>query len=287
MGILNILLPRKKDSQRSDDRAQMSRVDYLLDVRHAHLEAPNKGYGGGNFLQLVEKQLQEGQTDLAIRNIASQVRLGFEIANLYWGQCDVERGEAYLHRTLERHQRLVDASAEFGRARPSYDGIECAKCAACLLGVEVPDLMRDETFEHCYEPWFKNALLSYCLGMQDFDPVSWQAAADAWARKRFPKYKIDEFSFYVKALTGGFGSTEMMFAAHEKLVAGRTKRKRDADLLDGYYDSELIIDYIFAAVLKRIGWQGTYRHSLPNTAMVGSAPHTTRQPDRYLRAVVA
>lgn len=285
MGLFDIFR-RKKGSQHGD-RSHMTRIDYLLDMKHMLLEAPNAAYGGGNFLQLVEKQLREGQTDQAIWNISNQVRDCFELANLYWGQGDVARAEAYLHKTLERHKRLVDACAEYALRRPSYDGIECAKCAARLLGVEVPDLMREEAFEPCYTPWFKDTLLSYCLGTQDFDPVAWQAAADAWTRRRFPKYRIDEFSFYVKALTGGFESTDAMFAAHEKLVAGRGKRNPDAGLLDGYHDNELIIDYIFAAVLDRIGWQGTYRHSWPGTDVVGSVPQTTKQPDRYLRVMAA
>lgn len=267
--------------------APVSRIDYLLDLKHMLLEAPNDAYGGGNFFHLVEKQLREGETDRAIWNISNQVRDCFEIANLYWGQGDVARAEPYMRRTLERHKRLVDACAEYGLPRPSYPGIECAKGVACLLGVEVPDLMHDEAFEHCYEPWFKDALLSYCLGTRDFDPVAWQAAADAWTGKRHPKYRLDEFAFYVKALTGGFASTDAMFAAHEKLVAGRAKRSPASGLLDGYDDNELIIDYIFAAVLERIGWQGTYRHSWPRTDIVGSAPQTTRQPDRYLRVIAA
>lgn len=286
MGLFN-LIRRKKGKSRSADRVQMSRIDYLLELRHTHLEAPNEGYDGGNFLQLVEKQLREGHTDRAIWNISSQVRECFEIANLYWGQGAVARAGPYLHQTLERHKRLVDACAEYGLPRLSYDGIECAKCAASLLGVEAPDLMRDEAFEHCYEPWFKDALLSYSLGTRDFDPVAWQAAADAWTRKRHPKYRLDEFSFYVKALTGGFESTDAMFAAHEKLVAGRAKRNPASGLLDGYDDNELIIDYIFAAVLKRIGWEGSYRHSWPHTDVVGSVPQTTRQPDNYLRVMTA
>ena len=285
MGLFDIF--RRKTRSPHDERAQMSRIDYLLDMKHTFLEAPHEAYDGGNFLQLVEKQLREGQTDQAIWNISNQVRDCFELANLYWGQGDVARAEAYLRQTLERHERLVDACGEYGLPRPSYPGIECAKCAACLLGVQVDSLMRDEAFEHCYEPWFKDALLSYCLGTQDFDPVVWQAAADAWTRKRHPKYRLDEFSFYVKALTGGFESTGAMFAAHEKLVAGRAKRNPASGLLDGYDDNELIIDYIFAAVLDRIGWQGTYRHSWPHTDVVGSVPQTTRQPDRYLRVLAA
>lgn len=288
MGLFD-LFRRKRNlsSQRRADRAEMSRIDYLLEVSHSLLEGPHDAFDGGNFLQIVEIQLVRGEVELAIWNISTQVRNCFELANLYWGQGDGTRAEAYLHQTLERHQRLVDACAEYGRPRPSYDGIECAKCAACLLDVQVEDLIRGESFEPGYEPWFKDALLGYCIDARDFDQMAWQVAADEWTRKRHPKYRLEEFSFYVKALTGGFETTDAMLAAHGKMVAGRAKRKPDAGLLDGYHDNELIIDHIFAAVLKRIGWQGTYRHSWQNSDAVGSAAQTTRQPGHYLRVMAA
>jgi hypothetical protein len=71
------------------------------------------------------------------------------------------------------------------------------------------------------------------------------------------------------------------------MFTGRSRRKPDSGLLDGYDDNELIIDFIFAAILKRIGWEGTYRHSWPNTCDVASAAHTVRQPDRFLGIIAA
>jgi hypothetical protein len=288
MGIFDFL-KRSGDKlfQRAAERSKMSRIDYLLHVTHDQLEGPHEAYGGGTFLDLVEKQLDEGKVDLAIWNISNQVKDCFELANLYWGQGDLIRAESYMRQTLERHERLVQACAQHNVPRQSYFGIECAKCAACLLGIEVEDFARTESFEPGYEPWFKDTLLSYCLGSHDFDLDAWQKSAIEWKKNRHPKYRLEEFSVYVKALTGQYGSTQEMLAAHEKMFLGRTKRSPDSGLLDGYQDNELIIDFIFAAILKRIGWEGSYRHSWPNTLGIGSKAETSRQPDRYLGVITA
>lgn len=274
-------------SGRPADEPAISRVEYLLRLNHDQLEKPHKAYGGGNFLQLVETQLDNGETDLAIWNLGNQVRHCFELANLYWGQGDMDQAEAYMHKTLERHARLVAACSDHNLPRPSYRGIECAKCAACLLGIEVEDFARPETFDLGYEPWFQDALLSYCIDARDFDDGGWQTSAIAWTKMRHPKYRLEEFSVYIKSLTGQYRSTEAMLEAHEKMFLGRAKRNPQSGPLDGYDDNDLIIDFIFAAILKRIGWEGTYRHSWPNTMDVGTKAETTQHPDRYLRLIAA
>lgn len=264
-----------------------SRIEYLLTMLHDQLEAPKDAFGGENFLAFVERQLVEGPLHLALWNIASQVKDCFELANLYWGQGDRARAESYLRQTLERHRRLLRAMAEHGQAATAYNGIEYAKAAACVLG------SADEVFpaeggpEHCYEPWFINTVLDRCLDTAPFDMGAWVTASEAWTRKRHPRYRLEEFGFYVKALTGGFSSTDEMLGAHEKMFTGRAKRSAEADLLAGYRDNDLIIDFIFAAVLQRIGWAGTYRHSWPASDVPGSVPRTAREPDRYLGVVEA
>tara|TARA_R110001606_G_scaffold249771_2_gene397658 strand:- start:2775 stop:4199 length:1425 start_codon:yes stop_codon:yes gene_type:complete len=276
-----------KLSQRPVQRSNMSRIEYLLHIIHDQLEAPKEAFGGKNLVQLIEDQLEEGNVDLAIWNISSQVKNCFELANLYWGQGDLVRAEAYMQQTLERHNRLSDAYAQHDMLMQPYHGIECAKSAACLLGIDIENFAGIKMPEIGYEPWFKNVLLSRCLDERDFDMAEWNDAADEWTRRRFPKYRLEEFSVYVKALTGGYASTEVMLSEHEKMFTGRSRQKPNSGLLDGYDDNELIIDFIFAAILKRIGWEGTYRHSWPNTCNVASAPHTVRQPDRYLSIISA
>lgn len=264
-----------------------SRIDYLLTVKHDQLEAPKDAFGGVNFLAFVEQQLVDGPLHLALWNLGSQVKDCFQLANLYWGQGDLDRAESYMRQSLERHRRLLRAMAEHGQPARAYDGIENAKAAACLLESTDEVFSTEGGKEHCYEPWFINTLLDRCLDDAPFDMGAWSAACDAWTRKRHPRYRLEEFGFYVKALTGGFASTTEMFTAHEAMFTGRAKRTVDTDLLAGYRDNDLIIDFIFAAVLKRIGWEGTYRHSWPATDVVGSQARTTREPDGYLNVSAA
>lgn len=262
-----------------------SRIDYLLMVIHDQLEAPKDAFDGLNFLAFVEQQLVDGPLHLALWNIGSQVKYCFQLANLYWGQGDIVRAESYLRQALDRHRRLLRAMAEHGEPARAYDGIEYAKASACLLGLAGEVFPTEGGPEHCYEPWFINTLLDRCLDTAPFDMAAWSAASDAWTRKRHPRYRLEEFGLYVKALTGGFASTAAMFGAHEKMFTGRAKRSADADLLAGYRDNDLIIDFIFAAILKRIGWEGTYRHSWPGSDVVGALPRTLKEPDGYLEIV--
>lgn len=287
MGLLNLLKRWTGRASPPPPNGGKSRIDFLLDLTHGYLEKPESAYGGGNFLQLVERQLAEGQTDLATWNIIGQVRHSFELANLYWGQGDLAQAEIWLRKTVERHERLVAACAEYGFQRQDYDDIAYAKCAALFLDVELAEFVPSAPFEPCYEPWFKTELLDYCLGTHPFDMGAWQNSADEWRKKRQPKYRMEEFSVYVKAFTGQYGSTDAMFAAHQAMFAGRGRRNADGGLLEGYQDNDLVIDHIFAAILKRIGWEGTYRHSWPNTDRAGSGWTTTKQPDRYLEVIAA
>jgi hypothetical protein len=264
----------------------MSRINYLLWLHHDWLEGGRFSPGGMNFQQLTERQLKDGEIPLATFNIARQVKHSFELANLYWGQGNVDQAQIYLRKTLERYKRLMDACAEHNHPLDFPREIHFAKCAACLLGEEFIGSPLTGDLKPGFEPWFKDRLVGYCLGSAEFDLNYWQASVDQWTKSGFPKYRIEEFAFYVKALTGEFETVDAMFAEHQKLVTARSRKNPDADMLDGYNEyAALVIDYIFAAILKRIGWEGTYRHSWPNTAASGAAPETTRQPDRFLRTI--
>jgi hypothetical protein len=264
----------------------MSRINYLLWLHHDWLEGGRFSPGRLTFQQLSERQLKQGELDIGTHNIASQVRYSFTLANLYWGQGDVDRARTYLRKTLERHKRLMDACAEHDHPLGFPREIHFAKCAAWLLGEAFMGSPLIRELEPGYEPWFKDTLMDYCLEPAEFDMNAWQASVDRWTKSGFPKYRIEEFTFYVKALTGQFDSAEAMFAEHQKRVTARSKRNPDVDMLDGYDQySTIVIDYIFAAILKRIGWEGTYRHSWPNTDVFGAAPQTTREPDRFLRTI--
>lgn len=259
------------------------RIDYLLGLYHDWLEKREEAYGGLNFLALTDQQLDEGQADLAARNIGGQVGYAFELANLYWGQGQVDRAEHYFRLAIERHERVAAICTEQGWDIANNSKLDYAKCATLLLGSETGPLTSERDNGAGYDPWFQDALVGACLSAEPFDMAAWQANVDLWTKRRFPKYRLAEFDVYVKALTGQFETTDAMFAAHRRMFAGRAKRPNaDGALIDGYQDNELVIDYIFAAILKRIGWQGTYRHSWPNTHPDPAFVQTDREPDKFL-----
>ncbi|OAN99183.1 hypothetical protein A8B75_19375 [Sphingomonadales bacterium EhC05] len=266
--------------------SKMSRINYLLWLRHDWLEGGRDTADGLNVTQLAEKQIRDGNLEYGVHNIADQVRNSFGLANLYWGLGDVDQAQIYLRTTLERYARLMEVCSEHDRTLEFPREIHFVKCAACLLGETFQNSELIGELDSGYEPWFKDTLLNHCLGLTEFDMNPWQASIDEWTKSGFPKYRIEEFAFYVKALTGEFETSEAMFSAHQGLITARSKRNPDAGMQDGYGEyTALVIDYIFAAILKRIGWEGTYRHSWPNTDVMAAAPQTTREPDGFLSTV--
>jgi hypothetical protein len=288
MGLFDYFSPKKrKERALWARRDKMSRIEYLLDLRHEHLEAPHEAWDGLTFAELTEQQLAEGKLDLAMSNFAGQVADCFEIAVLYWGQGDLNRAEVYLRKALERHERRCAAAAEQARSpNMKHHAAEAyVKAAAVLLDTPLEGGAQLSDFEPGYEPWFNTLLLDCCLGTHDFDLGAWQAAEDAWLKQRFPKTKLKEFEVYVKALTGGFASDADMLAAHAKMFTGRAGMNYQGGLIDGYTDNDLMIDYVFAAILTRIGWKGTYRHSWPGTGPVGAAAVTRQASHRHLKLI--
>lgn len=268
----------------------MSRIEYLFDVNHDMLEGGRQHSDGLNFLELVERQLQEGQIDLAVSNLMRQPADCFELANLYWGQGDLANAKKYLRMTLERYERFkaVLRSHKLEEREYHHFGEVYIKTAALLLGTQLDGPVLTAKFEPGYQPARDNLLLDCCLASHDFDVGAWQAMEDDWLKNRFPKYKLAEDAVYVKALTGAYASDAEMLAAHEKMWADKAKRNPNAGTIEGYDEyNQYIIDYIFAAVLKRIGWEGTYRHSWPNTCPADTPPETTRPADRHLGIIEA
>ena len=283
--IFRRLLNRQRERRKWKRRAKLGRVEYLLEVTHDRLEGKTESWGGINFLELVERQLKDGEIDLALTNIGRQHADCFELANLYWGQGDLANAEKYLRMTLERYERMRSAAKEHGRdlsVRNHY-GEVYIKSAAVLLDVELDGPVLASTHDAGYRPAFENFLLDACLGTANFDMGAWQALEDAWLKNRFPRYELDQWAVYVKALTGGFDDDAAMLEAHAKMWAGKAKRNPDAGMIEGYGEyNAYVVDHIFAAILRRIGWQGTYRHSWPNTCPAGATFETTRASHRHL-----
>lgn len=269
---------------------KLPRDEYLIALRHDHLEESKDAWDGLNFIELVEKQLKEGMVDHALWNISNQVKDCLELAVLYWAKGERTHAEKYLRMTLERYQRMVKAATEHDRRLDERSGIGEAyiKAAAILLGEPLEGPALTITSRPGYSPSFGNTILDACIGTHDFDMGLWQSLEDEWLKNRFPKYMIEEETVYVKALTGQYASDAQMLEAHRKMWAGKAKRNPDAGTLEGYDEfNAYVVDYTFACVLKRIGWEGTYRHSWPNSTPQEGEATTTRPADRHLGIIEA
>jgi len=259
----------------------MSRAEQLMYISHERVEAPRESCGGMNFIQLVDQQLAEGKIDLAYTNLGQHIYYYFRLANLYWGQADLETARSYLAKTLERYAKLQSLANQHSFDFVPLDVHPDVKAAAYLLGVNVNFIKTNA--QDAGQAGFIGVILDYCLGTSDFDPASWQRLKDHWIEGRQPKYQLAEFDVYAKALTGQYSAADEMLGAHETMFKARARRNNtNSDFLEGYSDNECVIDYVFACVLKRIGWEGRYRHSWPLTDGYTSTPETYREPD-YLK----
>ena len=75
---------------------------------------------------------------------------------------------------------------------------------------------------------------------------------------------------------------ESLLSEHAKRWATRAKRNPDLDARLGYGVLHTgALDTMFAIILKRIGWEGTYAHAWPATDRKAVVV-TTREPDAFL-----
>ncbi len=286
MGIFDFLKKRQAPrSEKFEGLEPKSRIESLINSRHQRMEGV-RSTDGLTFSALVERQLEQGKTTLALGNISSQIKGFFELANLYWGQGEMDKTQEYLNKTLEKHQRYVEVVQEHSAIKGLHHKLVLAKAASILL--EKPFEAPENTHrpDPGYAPWFWNSIYDYCLTDKDFDAASWQASEDQWTKNRFPKYRLEDFGFYVKALTGQFDDANTLLSCHEKMFKARAKKRPDVDMLEAHdEDNTVIIDHIFACILKRIGWEGHYRHSWPNTQPVNSDPGTNQEPSNFLKII--
>lgn len=286
--VFRALLERRRERRKWKRRKRLDRVEYLLELMHERLEWEQEGFGGLNYIDLVERQLADGEIDLALNNIGFQHADCFQLACLYWGRGDRANAQKYLRMTLDRYERMRSAAKAHGRdlsARRHY-GEAYIKSAAVLLDAELEGPAFASPQDAGYRPAFENFLLDACLSTQDFDMGAWQRLKDAWLKNRFPKYELDQWEVHVRALTGDFADDAKMLNAHARMWASKAKRNPDAGMIEGYGEyNAYVVDHIFAAVLRRIGWEGTYRHSWPNTCPAGTPPVTTQPSHRHVGVV--
>ncbi|MFM7377265.1 MAG: hypothetical protein ACKO1O_03905 [Erythrobacter sp.] len=265
-----------------------SRIAYLLGIYHQWVEGKEEAWDGLDKAGLIERQIAEGDARMATLNLVGHVRNTFALAGLYWGQGAMEQAGHYLGKAVDRHERMVDYCAVRGPVWPNeYSDESDVRIAAYLLGRPLTRVPRHPREEPDLYPSFKDILLDAIADGAPLDMARWQDWEDSTVRNRWPKFQVGEAQFYRRALTGEFADGTGVLAAHEALWKSKAGKTFEPGWFEGYDDNDLIIDTLFAAVLKRIGWEGRYRHSWPATLPYVSAPETTRDPDRFITVAAA
>lgn len=116
-----------------------------------------------------------------------------------------------------------------------------------------------------YAPWFRKLIADSCVLGSPIDHTRYHAARAKPPGHKLPKTYSEVWSFYIDVLDGAWigHPTERSLAEHARVFA-LLKRIKDSDLVhsEGHYN-DLVPDLLFAAVLKRIGFHGAYRHAWP------------------------
>ncbi|MBU7580226.1 MAG: hypothetical protein KAF27_07105 [Porphyrobacter sp.] len=270
------------------DPPPKSRIAHLLEIYHDRVEAKVDAWDGLDKAGLIERQIAQGDAPMATMNLGGHVRNYFALAGLYWGQGDIEQARHYLGKAVDRHERMVDYCAVRGPVWPAeYSDESDVRIAAYLLDRPIMPVPRRPREEPDLYPSFKPILLDSMTGDTPLDMARWQDWEDSTVRNRWPKFQVAEAQFYRRALMGEFAEGAALLAAHEALWKSKAGKTFEPGWFDGYDDNDLIIDTLFAAILKRIGWEGHYRHSWPATLPYVSTPETTREPDRFIAAAAA
>lgn len=265
-----------------------SRIAYLLEIYHDWAEGKVESWGGIDLRGLIEQQIATGDARMATTNLAGHVRYCFDLAGLYWGQGDIAKAQHYLGKALDSHERMIAYCDQRGPVWPmEYSDEADVRIAGLLLDRPVALVPRRPREERDLYPSFKPILLDAMTGDAPLDMVRWQDWEDSTVRNRWPKFQVAEAQFYRRALTGEFADGAALLAAHEALWKSKAGKTFEPGWFKGYDDNDLIIDALFAVILKRVGWEGRYRHSWPATLPNVSVPETTREPDRFIAVAAA
>lgn len=231
---------------------------------------------------LIPKQLADGECDLALRNLGGGfglIRNRFSLVRQYWAVGQTEKARAQMQAVLRDWAWLERE----GGARDENPTRNLVALVACLLGEEGPTAKAAfEADEAGWMPSLDNFLTHAVLHADVVDAARWAELERAWFNKRGPKYMWAEYQFYIDALTRRWASGDALLAEHAKRWAARAKRNPDTSFEDGYGEDNIYIaDALFGALLKRIGWEGDYRHAWP-PCDAGAAAMTHREPDSFL-----
>lgn len=250
----------------TDERAAKDTFDHLVNVR----------LGGVRDSEVYFSQQVSDQNPVLFFNTQMWMREAFELALLYWGQRNWTQARHWFAECLRVHalrteqfQLLRDLSDT--RAAFTQDGQSprFARIAGYLTDTPVSAPMDEDAQDERSGTggWFDRVFLDACTAGKSIDQAASEASKQlAVANRVVGSVALAEWDFYRDLLEGRWAprTSEEMLATHGKLFRQRAKRRGLGNVLhgDGKYN-ELVPDFMFAMILKKIGWSGDYRHAWP------------------------
>lgn len=237
----------------------------------------------------------------SLHNLSSAVKNLFKLGLLEWRRGDMHLAfEHFSNCATAYNQRIADAAMfagedgfwqSFWEGNSQHEAYPAA--AAYLSGVDftfaaAPDGV-SRFGEEGYQPWHDSTLILGCLGHASISKKELERSIGLSKKNRdypAPLVKLTEFHFEV--LTGQWVDrpTSQMLDTHAELYAGLKKLRGDPDLIHGEKDhNDRAVDWIFACILKRIGWSGRYLHAWPEEgqpAETGDARETNTEPSSFI-----
>jgi hypothetical protein len=230
------------------------------------------------------------------------IRETFSLALLHWGHGAFPEAVARLEQCARvghlRNEAFVDWShlpetkEAFASTIDEY--VALSRLAAFLIDACPPAPVLEGSCTAAQqggEPWFIFTLIQACVDGVAIEPVAFDRSCHLWKDRGYSGRRLEDWIFYRSVLEGEWQSQDVteMFQRHAQLYQ-RRKKLHTAHLMTGEGSlNDLVVDSLFAAVLKRVGWQGSYRHAWPDDGIVppvGSIAITRVAPHRFLKSAL-
>ncbi|MEZ5937929.1 MAG: hypothetical protein R3C52_06885 [Hyphomonadaceae bacterium] len=223
----------------------------------------------------------------------------FELGLLFWRHGEIDKGAEWFASSVQayrlcaeqypHYQSMPEVKEAFDEGSSIYE--RHARIAGYLVDTPIgkvrPDLPYGDEIKG-YDPWFESVLTDACVDGKPINADAFEESKKLFLQRRGSRTKMEEWEFFRDVLVGKWASRDIedMFRHHAGMYLKRARRKGLGDLAlgEGKFN-DLVVDFQFAAVLKRIGWRGRYLHGWPedgHVVMSGDPVTTVRSPFDYV-----
>ena len=263
-------------------------ISYLIEDIELDLEAYTQQKAAGDEHQLY--------------NLSSALKKYFELGLMSWRKRDNRLAHEYFSNYVKTYNQMLADAEGFGARDGFWKNFWEGNCreeafpaaAAYLSGVQFTHADTSvgiSRFEHeGYRPWFNSKLILACMGHVSIAGDELERSIGLAKKNRgYAASLIELTEFHFEVLTGKWADrpASEMLNMHSELYADLKKLRGSPDLIhgEGIHNSR-VVDWLFACILKRIGWSGRYLHSWPEDgqeAETSDTRETAVDPSNFVK----